>query len=183
VPLDVFEFASGYGCVSRHLNVMSKKYKICACDIHPQAVDFLRDKLGVDSILSERIPERLSLDRKFPIVFALSFFSHMPDATWGRWMAKLTSLLSDGGILVFTTHGAKTARNLLPGIVVSEDGYWFSPTSEQKDLSTEEYGTTVVMPKYVLSGIERSRGAHMIFFQEGLWWGHQDAYIVQKRDT
>ncbi len=34
-PLEVLEFAAGYGCATRHLKKM-ENYKIYSCDIHPQ---------------------------------------------------------------------------------------------------------------------------------------------------
>src|SRR2546425_660761 len=43
--LHILEFASGYGCVTRHLK-KNQAWSLVACDIHSEAVEFLRSKLG-----------------------------------------------------------------------------------------------------------------------------------------
>lgn len=176
--LSVFEFASGYGCVSRHLKNLDG-YRIVSCDIHPQAVRFLQDRIGVEAILSNSDPDKLHVAEKFDVVFALSFFSHMPPVTWGRWVRKLFDIVADGGLLIFTTHGRVgwKAVNRPP---LESEGYWFHPISEQKDIPTEEYGTMIVTPFYVFDQLRPAGGASPIFFREALWWGTQDTYIVQK---
>src|SRR5262245_57328439 len=40
----LLEFASGYGCVSRHLKKHSQ-FELTSCDIHPEAVDFLQNSI------------------------------------------------------------------------------------------------------------------------------------------
>jgi hypothetical protein len=48
----VLEFASGYGRVSRHLMDLN----LVSCDIHPEAVNFLSNVLGVRSMVSAEKP-------------------------------------------------------------------------------------------------------------------------------
>jgi hypothetical protein len=58
-------------------------------------------------------------------VFALSFFSHMPDATFAAWLERLLSAVKRGGILVFTTRGAISLRNMKAGDAnFNEDGFY-----------------------------------------------------------
>jgi SAM-dependent methyltransferase len=187
--LNLLEFASGYGCVTRHFERMNRNYNIVACDIHPNAIEFLLQVMGVEAILSEAVPEKFGPRHSFQIIFAISFFSHMPDTTWGRWLRTLVELLSENGILIFTTHGERIARTWRSDkcisrwwgdIELNESGYWFRPESEQHDLSTAEYGTTLVAPRYVISKISKIKGASLLHFEEGSWWGLQDTYIVQK---
>ncbi len=177
--LTLFEFASGYGCVSRHLAKMADKYDLLACDIHEQAVEFLAGSLAIRSLLSRREPGELELHGKFDVVFALSFFTHMPDRTWGAWLAKLIDCLADTGVLIFTTHG-RTSHNDGGRPPLDPDGYWFGGGSEQKDLPLEDYSTMMVTPGYAVRHIERCDHAAIAFFQEAFWWGKQDTYIVRK---
>jgi Methyltransferase domain len=178
----LLEFASGYGCVSRHLRKMHDRYDVVACDIHTQAIEFLRERLGVNAVPSRHRPADFALDRIFDIVFALSFFSHMPHRTFGGWVAALFSRLSENGLLVFTTHG-RTGYSHVGNPTLHPEGYWFAPFSEQRDISTEEYGCMVTTPSYVMECIARCPGAALIFFQESYWWGTQDLYIVRKVAT
>ncbi len=177
-PVSVLEFASGFGCVSRHLKKFSPaKYNIVCSDIHPAAMHFISSEIGLETALSQTVPEQLSIGSKFDVVFALSFFSHMPDASWGRWLLKLISLVADDGLLIFTTHGRQSSK-YFGNPPMSGEGYWFAPQSEQKDLSAEQYGSTIVAPQYVFSRLRTVPTANPLFFQEGFWWGHQDCYIV-----
>ena len=43
LPGQVLDFASGYGCVSRHLALALPQSTVCTCDIHPEAVAFNSD--------------------------------------------------------------------------------------------------------------------------------------------
>src|SRR6202022_1172572 len=42
-PLILLEFASGYGCVPRHLAKLLPNISILASDIHPEANEFVRE--------------------------------------------------------------------------------------------------------------------------------------------
>jgi SAM-dependent methyltransferase len=178
-PLRLLEFASGYGMVSRHLGRMKERYALTACDIHEQAIEFLRTEIGVEAVLSRTDPDDLVLPGNFDVVFALSFFSHVPHRTWGRWLRKLYSALANDGLLIFTTHGQgghdRAGRpQFLP------EGYWFAASSEQGDLGPEDYGTVLVEPFYVFQHIERCEEASMVLFSGASWWGDQDTYVVRK---
>jgi hypothetical protein len=176
----LLEFASGYGCVTRHLAVSARGYELVACDIHQAAVSFTREALGVNAMQSASRPEDVNSDKPFDVVFALSFFSHMPDRTWGRWLRTLLSMVTDGGLLIFTTHGRKSGKHF-GNPQVDDQGYFFRPESEQADLATDEYGSTLVLPKYVFRKLNELPDTNLAYFEEGLWWEHQDTYVVQRR--
>ncbi len=177
--LRLLEFASGYGMVSRHLNRMKERYALTACDIHEQAIEFLQTAIEVDAVLSRTDPDDLSLPQSFDVVFALSFFSHVPDGTWGRWLRKLYSTLANDGLLIFTTHG-RGAHDRAGRPHFLPEGCWYAAASEQADLRPEDYGTTLVEPFYVFQQIERCADASMVLFEEGSWWADQDTYVVRK---
>jgi SAM-dependent methyltransferase len=178
--IDLLEFASGYGCVTRHLENVIPFAQVTTCDIHSEAQAFIKNKLNVNAVLSVPQPEKLILDKKYDVVFALSFFSHMPKATFGRWLNQLSSLVKPGGCVIFTTHGLNS-RKVLPKVQFDEDGFWFQPSSEQKDLDTSEYGLTCTRPEYVFSRLFEEPQNRLLYYHEAFWWGHQDVYVV-KRD-
>ncbi|MBI4996377.1 MAG: methyltransferase domain-containing protein [Rhodocyclales bacterium] len=178
-PLRLLEFASGYGCVTRHLIRYPDELDVVACDIHPEAMDFIRDKLHGNCLLSETVPEDFPQVAPFDAVFALSFFSHMPERTWGRWLAALYRSIRPGGCLLFTTHGLASAR-MLGNPVLSEEGFWFKPISEQHDLEGADYGSTLTTPQYVRRQIEQLPNAALALCREAYWWGHQDFWAVRK---
>lgn len=177
--LSMLEFASGYGCVTRHLPVVMPGLESIACDIHAAAVDFIVNRLHQAAIISNATPEHLILPKKYDVVFALSFFSHMPRSVWGRWVSALYQNICRGGVLLFTTHGEKS-KKYFSDPIIPDDGFWFKAVSEQQDLETVEYGATIVTSTFVEKEIAASTGQPVALFKEGYWWGHQDLYAVVK---
>lgn len=179
-PVKLLEFASGYGCVTRHIN-KNPNYDVVSCDIHPQAVEFLRRQLNSKAIQSVNTPEEFAPGDRFDVVFALSFFSHMPKRSFGRWLKALYNSLAASGHLIFTTHGLKSCEGL--GITpkdIPADGFWFSAQSEQRDLDTAVYGSAPCTPEHVVSEINRLPGASIAMYKHAHWWEHQDLFVVTR---
>jgi SAM-dependent methyltransferase len=177
--LSLLEFASGYGMVTRHLAHELIGAEIVSCDIHDHAVDFINDILHSRAVGSRHVPEELTLDAVFDVVFALSFFSHMPEATFGRWLKALFGVVRPGGILVFTTHGLASVKNF-GDIVLSDNGFAFIASSEQDDLDVAEYGSSIATPDYVIGEVYRTIRAPIREYKRAYWWGHQDLYVLAK---
>jgi SAM-dependent methyltransferase len=175
----LLEFASGYGMVTRHLGGVLETADIVSCDIHEQAVEFIRNTLHTKAQISRHIPEELHFDAPFDVVFALSFFSHMPEATFGRWLKALFRAVAPGGLLVFTTHGL-ASQAAFGDIVIPDNGFWFIANSEQDDLNTAEYGSAITTPDYVIGELFRMVRAPIREFKHAYWWGHQDLYVIAK---
>ncbi|MFB0520238.1 MAG: class I SAM-dependent methyltransferase [Desulfatiglandales bacterium] len=178
--ISLLEFASGYGCVTRHLKNVVPFCATTACDIHEEAVRFIEQQLQTDAILSTTRPEDLRLEQAFDVVFALSFFSHMPKNTFTRWLRKLASFVKSGGYLIFTTHGLVSRKYLFPDSRLDKDGFYFYRASDQKDISTNEYGTSCTTPKYVFVEALKIPELSPTHFREAYWWGHQDLYVFKK---
>jgi SAM-dependent methyltransferase len=176
--MTLLEFASGFGCLTRHLTGALPLAATTSCDIHPKAVDFLSGTLQAPAILSTIEPADFQVPRPFDVVFALSFFSHMPKRTFASWLDSLGRCVAAGGHLIFTTHGESSAR-YFPACTFDEDGFYFRADSEQKDLDAAHYGQAVVRPWYVLDAI-RTRPFSLELFREGYWWGHQDLYVLKR---
>jgi cyclopropane fatty-acyl-phospholipid synthase-like methyltransferase len=178
-PVSLLEFASGYGCVTRHLKLALPSTRIVSCDIHPEAIDFIERTMRIDGLLSRTVPEEANFGGQFDVVFALSFFSHMPKETWGRWLRKLVAGTKPGGLIIFTTHGAKSAE-IMSHPPLDVEGFWFSPNSEQADLKTADYGTAITSFDFAYSRIALIHDARLIQFREGFWWRHQDLFVLRR---
>lgn len=126
-------------------------------------------------------PDDFNHPSRYDVVFALSFFSHMPRSTWGRWLAALYASVLPGGVLIFTTQGQLSAK-YFGSPPLSADGYWFGSNSEQKDLDLANYGQTIVTEDFVRREIADKLNLKTFIFREGFWWGHQDCYVVRKPD-
>ena len=176
--LSVLEFASGYGRVSRHLIKCMPEAKIMSVDIHEKAIRFIQD-IGLTAQISSPRPENFNLPLRYDVVFALSFFSHLPKKTFGPWVSALWEQVHLGGSLIFTTHGKLSIQHF-PPFTFDEDGFYFFPISEQDDLPLSEYGSTINLPVFLESIFATLPNVASIEFFEGSFWGHQDLYIVQK---
>jgi hypothetical protein len=110
----------------------------------------------------------------------LSFFSHLPDALFGRWLAQLTSLLNPGGKLLFTTHGETAGQKtkVLGDALDSSSGYGFVPSSDQPQLESAVYGSSIVTPSYVIRQIYWHTDARVESFFPARWWMLQDEWII-----
>jgi hypothetical protein len=95
--------------------------------------------------------------------------------------------------MIFTAHGTtayKAIRNPDPtqhgyrmeheAYRLHQEGYWFPPLSEQKDLKLTEYGTMIVTPFYAMDQLRADPRAKLIFYQESFWWDTQDVYVIRK---
>jgi len=178
--IELLEFASGYGCVTRHLKKHAR-WDVTSCDIHSEAIDFLDQQIGVKILQSARLPEQFATIKKYDVVFALSFFSHMPRSTFGRWLRALYGTLRAPGYLIFTTHGVKSCPcfGITPDDIPA-DGFLFRANSEQEDLDVVEYGSTLSTPDFVIKEIYRHVGAPIAMYKQAGWWGHQDLWVVKK---
>jgi len=175
----ILEFAAGYGRVTRHLRKVVPEADLLARDIHPDAVAFIRGQLATAAVGSVDEPEKLDLGRRFDVVFVLSFFSHLPQSSWRRWLLALAAHAAAGGLLIFTTHGERSRLNL-GNPAIGADGFWFKTESEQQDLPADEYGSAITLPAYVLGQLAGIPDVRLVRFQEGFWWGHQDVYILRR---
>jgi len=173
----VMEFASGYGRVTRHL----KDLNFVACDIHPEAVSFCADVLGVPAIASASVPENWHPGEKYDFIFAISLWSHLPDGLFQRWLSSVCDALKPGGYLMFSTHGAHAASVVPQLAEVIKDGqeYGYLDGSDQKDLDPSIYGSTIVLPPYVIKAIYTATKARVVSFKPAGWWGLQDEWIIR----
>lgn len=180
--LSILEFAAGYGRITRHLVSRLEAKRYVVCDIHLEAVNFLKAEMGVISVLSSSVPEELNIQEKFDFIFVLSLFSHLPDGSFQRWLRALYERLSPGGYLLFTTHGEaamEKASNLREGYDEAK-GFGYLLRSEQLDLDFKQYGTTVATPRYVISAIYDATKGQIESFTPNCWFGIQDEWIVRK---
>jgi hypothetical protein len=176
----LLDFASGYGSVARHFGQVLPELKVTTCDIHDEAVEFNRSILGLTSIPSSDDPANLDVG-PYDVIIALSFFSHMPETTFRRWLIALSAAVANGGALVFTTRGKISHRNSPAGVIVdSHAGFGFRSISEQQDLNSAQYGLTVSFIRFVEAALRDCSDMRLVVFREGVWWNHQDIYICMK---
>jgi hypothetical protein len=135
----------------------------------------LKLKFDVESILSTHEPDDLDIGGDYNFSFVLSF-SHLPDISFARWLKALYSMLSNGGVLLFTANG-DLARIKHPvsfeKILNQDQGWGYGPDSDYPDLDDKEHGTMILKNSYVVQAIESCcQGAQLVRFESGVWFGH-----------
>lgn len=175
----VLEFASGHGRFTRHLVKALGPGRVAVSDVVPGAVKFSRATFGVEGFLSASLPEQVRWPGQYDLVFVLSLFSHLPRATWGRWLQVLYGAVAPGGLLVFSTHGHKAAR--FDNVELDGEGFFFAASSESNAIDAQEYGTTFTAPEFVRARIAETVGTERLVHEAPVhFWNHQDAYVLRK---
>ncbi|MFM9265001.1 methyltransferase [Tychonema sp. BBK16] len=170
------DFACGYGRFTRFLIQEIPPERIWVADISTKAVKFQTEYFGVNGIISTRNPENYLVDTKFDCIIVNSFFSHMPERTFSKWLENLYNSLTPNGILIFSVHDECLRA---PGAEMPEEGILFSPNSEIQSLDKADYGTTYVTEKFVRQIVDKvsSSKAFVHRIEKGLC-RFQDLYIV-----
>jgi SAM-dependent methyltransferase len=178
----VLEFAAGFGRVTRNFRNVAPHFDFRMSDIHAPAVKFAHDVLHVDGFKSEPRPEFVPIEQDaYDFIFALSFFSHAPDALFADWLCLLCSALRPGGVLLFTTHGEASMKKFdhLAKLYSPSTGFGYGLATDQPDIEGESYGTMVVDFDYAVRKIRKTR-ADIIGYRSTAWWGHQDEWVLRR---
>jgi SAM-dependent methyltransferase len=176
------DFASGYGRGVRYLSQAMPPERIWACDIYAAAMAFQRRWHGVNAGVSVTDPDRfppeeLASGPGFDCITAVSFFTHMPQRTFARWLAKLYGLVAPGGMMAFSVHDMSLVAGI-PGYDATAD-FLFFPRSESKTLDGEEYGGTYISERELMGIIREVLPPQVAVHRipRGINF-HQDIYII-----
>lgn len=176
-PLRILDFAGGYGRSTRFLVRGHEAAAITVCDILPDAVEFQRSRFGVTGAVSATSPEDLELDGPFDLIFVGSLFSHLPERSFGRWLARLAALLSPQGLLAITTHDQSL---MLPGREMPDSGLYFEAMSDLGErLELADYGSAWVTPAFVERTVDEVLGPNWGRRRVARGaWTYQDLWLV-----
>lgn len=172
----VLDFASGWGRVTRFLVRRRPADDLTVSDIDAAAVAWQRRRFGVGGFPSAARAADLACDERYDAVVCLSLFSHLPEESFGAWLARLVELVAPGGLLLFSVHDES---ELLPGRAMPPSGIHFEAISESERLDKASYGSAWVSEAFVaaaLAGLGRP-GLAWRRYPRALW--HlQDLYVV-----
>ncbi len=175
----VLEFASGHGRFTRHLVKALGAERVTVSDVVPGAVAFSMAHFGVEGLLSTAEPEDIVWPRRYDLVFVLSLFSHLPQVSWSRWLARVWQAVAPGGRLVFSTHGEYAAKRA--GVTLDAQGFHFVADSESSAIDAQQYGTAYTNADFVRTQLAACAPDGVGCQIAPAWfWAHQDAFVLQR---
>jgi len=175
--LEIMDFACGYGRLLRFLVPAYPNSGITASEIQPDALEFVSNVYQIPTILSCVNPDDFNPGKQFDVIWVASLFSHLPANLFSRWLKKLHSCLTSGGILCFSVHDACLVPN--EHQFPEHTGILFFPSSENEDLETSIYGTTYVNEAFVKDTLSSTVGNNANYFRLPRALAHeQDIYIL-----
>jgi hypothetical protein len=147
-----------------------------ASELQDDAVAFVGEAFGVHTLASHEDPVRFDPPQRFDFIWVASLFSHLPQALFDAWLAKLLALLTPRGVLCFSVRDVAL---LPPGVDVPESGLLYSRDSENHELGADIYGTTYADEARVRRAVQRATGdARPVHRLRRALANEQDLYVV-----
>ncbi|RFB79822.1 methyltransferase domain-containing protein [Methylovirgula sp. 4M-Z18] len=110
----LLDFGCGVGRVLRYW-ITCPGIEVYGTDLNGDAIAWDRENLPFAHVAINGLEPRLPYpDAHFGFVYALSVFTHLPEAMQRPWLAELTRIVRPGGHIYFTTHGVGYRHTLSP---------------------------------------------------------------------
>jgi SAM-dependent methyltransferase len=110
----VLDFGCGVGRVLRYWHGVPG-VAIHGTDLNAEAIAWGQDNLRFASLTTNTLEPRLDYPNgHFGFVYALSVFTHLPEAMQRPFLTELLRVIRPGGHLYFTTHGVSYRTMLTP---------------------------------------------------------------------
>jgi trans-aconitate methyltransferase len=170
----VFDFACGHGRLQRFLQGVLPASSVHVCDVQEDAIGHLVAHYGVQAVTATTNPDTFNAPRPFDVIWVASLFSHLPAASFDRWLQVLVNQLSPRGVLAFSVHDEAL---LPPDWVLPDEGLLYQAGSENAALDSSHYGTTFVSEARVAASVERAGLQHWKRYPR-LLAHEQDVYLI-----
>ena len=175
----ILDFGCGCGRVLRFFEQRPPTCKLFATDIDEEAISWCRHHLATLATFTangDRPPLNYEANT-FDFIYAISVFTHLPEALEILWLEELQRTVKPGGILFLTVHGERLFQNV--------------PKGSQDELSHRGFchtncGITSGLPEYYQTSFHREeyiRRRWSDFFQIRTIaaLGDQDLVVCEKR--
>jgi ubiquinone/menaquinone biosynthesis C-methylase UbiE len=103
----ILDFGCGCGRVFRYIRKQAADAKMYGTDIDVEGIEWCRQNIPNATFSTNPFtpPSNFS-DGQFDFVYAISVFTHLDEDLQNLWLAELKRIVSPGGILLLSVHGA-----------------------------------------------------------------------------
>jgi cyclopropane fatty-acyl-phospholipid synthase-like methyltransferase len=197
-PSRVLDLPCGHGRVMRALRAAFRNAEITGCDLDRDAVDYCTRTFGATGIVSGEDLGAIRWPGAYDLVWCGSLLTHLPVEGWKEFLALFDRVLAPGGVLVFTTHGRRTAgwlrRRRTDAGLTLEQMYGLTTPLADELLSNfdrsgfgfvdyprqEGYGISLSALPFVIGLAQRATGLGLVACLEHGWDEHQDVVACLK---
>ena len=185
-PESILDFGCGHGRVLRSLAADFPRAGLAAADVDSGGVNFCAKTFGAVPMYFNTEFSRLVFKTKFDLIWVGSVFTHLRSERWMSLLEVFRSILTEDGLLVFSTHGSDTERRLREGQCqwcgleaervakilrnYDERGFGYSDYRESHD-----YGFSLSSPEWVSPQIAEV-GLELVLYQNNGWDDCQDVW-------
>jgi cyclopropane fatty-acyl-phospholipid synthase-like methyltransferase len=187
-PKSILDFGCGHGRVLRSLAADFPHARLTAADVDSAGVNFCAKTFGAIPMYSDTDFSRLVFNTRFDLIWVGSVFTHLRSERWMSLRELFRSVLTEDGLLVFSTHGSEVERRLREG-----QGRWYGLEAERvaKILRnydergfgysdyrrSRDYGVSLSSPEWV--GLQITEvGFELVLYQKNGWDDCQDVWAV-----
>lgn len=108
----VLDFGCGCGRVLRHFATSGPR-RLCGCDYNSAGIAWVERHLPFAEVRTNELRPPLPYpDATFDAVYALSVFTHLSAELQAAWFAEMHRVLRAGGLLLFSSRGARYLDSL-----------------------------------------------------------------------
>jgi SAM-dependent methyltransferase len=188
-PKSILDFGCGHGRVLRSLVADFPHAGLTAADVDVTGVNFCAKMFGAIPVYAGTDISRLVFNTRFDLIWVGSVFTHLRSERWMILLELFRSILTEDGLLIFSTHGSEVERRLREGqwrwygleaergakILREYDKRGFGYSDYRK---SQDYGVSLSSPEWVSPQIAEV-GFELVLYQENGWDDCQDVWALK----
>lgn len=115
--IHICEWGCGPARVIRHLGEITNFYDltIYGTDYNEETIKWCKQAYPNVRFYVNHLEPPLPFEKEtFHCIYAISVFTHLSEQLYKKWLHELLRVVKKEGIIIFTTHGERSASRLLP---------------------------------------------------------------------